>query len=162
MIERIHIDPKLEKCLATLRKGSRRACLAVDRVETIIEEVKRGKLPPEETCTFTRNGEGRIKGCRKYDLNAGYRLITLKQGEDLYLLFVGTHDDCTRWIENNREHLPVEMIAERCMTIERTESRKVPSEKPSRLPGREPDEDWIPPLSDRDLRMIFSGLVGGK
>lgn len=162
MIERIHLDSKLEKCLATLKRGSRRAGLAADRVETIIVEVKRGKLPPGEMCTFTRNGETRIKGCRKYDLGAGYRLVTLKQGDDLYLLFVGTHNECDRWIENNREHLPLEMITKRCRTVKRSVREKAPSAKASRLPDKEPDEDWIPLLTNRDLRIIFSGLVGGK
>jgi hypothetical protein len=120
MIERIHLDPKLEKILAVLRKCGRRERLVADRVEAIIAEVKRGQLPPEEVASFTRNGEGRIRGCRKYDLGAGYRLITLKQGEDLYLLFAGTHDECGRWVENNREHLPLKMITERCRTVERS------------------------------------------
>lgn len=87
MIERIHLDPKLEKCLEVLKKGSRRACLAADRAAGIIEELKRGEIPPGDFCAFTRHGEARIKGCRKYNLGAGYRLITLKQGDDLYLLF---------------------------------------------------------------------------
>jgi hypothetical protein len=162
MIERIHLDPKLKKNLAVLRKGGRRKSLVADRVGTIIDEVKRGRLPPEGVAAFTRNGEGRIRGCRKYDLGAGYRLITLKQGEDLYLLFVGTHGECDRWVENNRLHLPLEMIEERCRTI----NRSVPDETPSRQSDlqnhQEPEEDWIPPLSDRDLRVVFSGLLGNK
>lgn len=161
MIERMHLDPKLEKCLATLRKSSRRACLAANRVETIIMEVKRGKLPPEEMCAFTRNGEARIKGCRKYNLGAGYRLVTLKQGNDLYLLFVGTHDECSRWIENNREHLPLEMIAGRCRTVARSLPKQTVT-RPSTPPDTEPEEDWLSPLTDQDLRVVFSGLLGNK
>ena len=102
MIEQIHLDPKLEKKLAALRKGSRRESLVADRVAAIIAEAERGRLPSSKTCNFTRNGEDRIKGCRKVDLGGGYRLITLKQAKDLYLLFVGTHDECGRWVENNR------------------------------------------------------------
>lgn len=161
MIENIHLDPKLGKCLAALKKGSRRAGMAADRVETIIMELKRGKIPPGQVCAFTRNGEARIKGCRKYNLGAGYRLVTLKQGNDLYLLFAGTHDECARWIENNREHLPLEMIAGRSRTVRRPVCRKAPEARTSPPPESQPEEDWIPPLDDRDLRIIFSGLVGG-
>jgi hypothetical protein len=161
MIERIHLDPKLEKILAVMRKGGRREKLVTDRVEAIIAEVKRGQLPPEEVASFTRNGEGRIRGCRKYDLGAGYRLITLKQGEDLYLLFVGTHDECGRWVENNREHLPLEMITGRCRTVERARPKQAMT-RASAPPRMEPEEDWLPPVTDRDLRMIFRGLVGDK
>lgn len=160
MTGNIHLDPKLEKCLATLKKGSRRACLAADRVAAIIAELRRGKLPAGQVCAFTRNGEARIKGCRKYNLGAGYRLITLKKGKDLYLLFAGTHDDCTRWIENNREQLPLEMIAERCRTVRQSVREKTPAPETSRSPDVEPEEDWIPPLTDRDLRIIFCGLTG--
>jgi hypothetical protein len=163
MIENIHVDPKLAKCLSVLRRGSRRACLAADRTEAIIEELKRGETAPGDICTFTRNGEARIKGCRKYDLGAGYRLVILKQENDLYLLFVGTHDECSRWIENNRDHLLLEIIAERSDTI-RWPGQKKETSSSEDLPPQDmdPDEDWIPPLSDKDLRVIFSGLVEGN
>ncbi len=162
MIEHIHLDPKLEKKLAALRKGSRRESLVADRVEAIIAEAERGQLPSSNVWNFTRNGEGRIKGCRKVDLGGGYRLITLKQGKDLYLLFVGTHDECGRWVENNRVIFPLEMIAQRCRTVNRSLYDECPSEKPIQESEMEADEEWIPPLSDQDLRMVFSGLVGKK
>jgi hypothetical protein len=163
MIENIHVDPKLEKCLSVLRRGSRRACLAADRTEAIIEELKRGEKPPGNICTFTRNGEGRIKGCRKYDLGAGYRLVTLKQENNLYLLFAGTHDECSRWIENNRTNLALESITERCDTIKWAGQKKEKSSsRPSSPLDADPDEDWVAPLSDKDLRVVFSGLIEGN
>ena len=162
MIENIHLDPKLKKCLAAMRKGSRRACLAADRVETIIADLKRGDTPPGLVGSFTRNGEMRIRGCRKYDLGAGYRLVTLKQEGDIYLLFAGTHGACSRWIENNREHLPLEMIADRSRTIQWSGQRKQVTPSETSPPGQEPDEDWVSPLSDKELRTIFSGIVAGK
>lgn len=161
MIENIHLDPKLKKCLTAMRRGSRRACLAADRVETIIADLKRGDTPPGLAGTFTRNGETRIKGCRKYDLGAGYRLVTLKQEGDIYLLFAGTHDACSRWIENNREHLPIEMIADRSRSIRWSGPKKGAAPPGTLLAKREPEEDRVPPLSDRELRTIFSGLVKG-
>jgi len=162
MIERIHLDPKLEKHLAALRKSGRRESLIADRVETIIAEIECGRLPSSNICTFTRNGEDRIKGCRKYDLGGGYRLITLKEGKDLYLLFVGTHDECGRWVENNRLHFPLEMIAERCRTVRRSVNSQPGSPTPFSKDRLEPDEDWLPPLSDQDLRVVFKGLVESK
>jgi hypothetical protein len=162
MIQRIHLDPKLEKILAVLRKGDSRRNRVADRVEAIIAEAKQGQLPPEEVAAFTRNGEARIRGARKYDLGAGYRLVTIKQGDDLYLLFVGTHDECDRWVDNNRVGLPLELIADRCRTISRSVSDE-PSPVVSCLQNRpEPEEDWIPTLSDQDLRVVFSGLLGSK
>jgi hypothetical protein len=161
MIDTIHLDPKLEKCLAALRKGCRRDNLAAERVESIVAELKQGKTPPGQVCAFTRSGEARIRGCRKYNLGAGYRLVTLKQGNDLYLLFAGTHDECARWIENNRDRLPLETIAERSRTVRRDARKPAIVTENSPPPEAESDEDWIPALDDRDLRVIFSGLVGG-
>jgi hypothetical protein len=160
MIENIRVDPKLDKCLTAMRKGSRRACLAADRVDAIVADLKRGGTPPGDLCTFTRNGEGRIKGCRKFDLGAGYRLVTLKQGNDLYLLYAGTHDECGRWIENNRNHLPLKMIADRSESIRWSGGKIIPPPAPSSPSETEPEEDWIAPLSDHDLRLVFCGLVG--
>ncbi|GAB6905795.1 conserved hypothetical protein [Desulfosarcina cetonica] len=162
MIDKIHLDPKLQKCLTTLKKGSARASLAADRVETIIDALKTGGTLPGQVCAFTRNGEARIKGCRKFDLGAGYRLVTLKQDNDLYLLFAGTHDECARWIENNRDHLPLEMIAERSRTVRRSTRHAQATEPAPRRRDAEPEEDWLPPLDDRDLRIVFSGLVEGN
>lgn len=163
MIKKIHLDPKLEKCLASLKKGSRRACLAADRIETIIAELKGGQTPPGALCAYTRNGEARIKGCLKFNLGAGYRLVTLKRDRDLYLLFAGTHDDCARWIENNRDQLDLETIAERSRMV-----RRAPVQATADLPAADAplddaaDEEWRPPVDDRNLRLIFSGLVNGR
>lgn len=104
----------------------------------------------------------RVGRCRKYNLGAGYRLVTLKQGSDLYLLFAGTHDECARWIENNREHLPLEMITERSRTVQRPVGRKPATAETSPSPDIEPEEDWISSLDDQELRVIFSGLIGGN
>ena len=84
--------------------------------------------------------------CRARDLDAGQE---------------GRHKICARE-QVRRLHLPLEMIEERCRTI----NRSVPDETPSRQSDlqnhQEPEEDWIPPLSDQDLRVVFSGLLGNK
>ncbi len=118
-------------------------------------------MPTHEICSFTKNGEARIKGCRKYDLGAGYRLVTLKRGNDLYLLYAGTHDECGRWVENNREQLALEMIGQRSTTIRRTTAKCASKTSCRGLPDQEQEEeeDWIPPLDDQDLRIIFKGLI---
>ncbi|HSO18507.1 MAG TPA: hypothetical protein VLT88_03555 [Desulfosarcina sp.] len=129
---------------------------------TFSGRLERGIVSTGNICTFTKNGDARIKGCRKFDLGAGYGLVSVKQGNDLYLLFVRTHDECSRWIENNRQRLPLEIITGRCRTTARM--RHGEPADPEAPPTRETDagDDWMPPLSDQDLRIIFSGLVGGS
>jgi len=53
----------------------------------------------------TRHGELRLNHCRKYDLACGFRLIALKRDSRLIFVCIGSHDDCQRWIENNRDNL---------------------------------------------------------
>lgn len=62
---------------------------------------------PEQYGRLTRNGEPRIKNCFKYDLAGGHRLITVQVRDTAFLLFVGTHAEADRWLENNRGLEPV-------------------------------------------------------
>lgn len=67
------------------------SCLANDR-----DDKARKKF------SFTWNGEYRIKNCKKIDLVGAYRLVLIKKDNCLVLLYVGSHDDCFRWLERNK------------------------------------------------------------
>ncbi|MDL2268508.1 hypothetical protein LJC71_00995 [Desulfosarcina sp. OttesenSCG-928-A07] len=162
MIDAIHLDPRLEKCLEALRKGGRRACLAADRVEAIAAALETEDTRFDQICAFTRYGEARIKGCRKFDLGAGYRLVTLKKDNDLFLLFAGTHDECTRWIENNRDRLFPETLISRSRTIQRNIRKMDMCPKDQAEADHAAEEDGLLQLTETDLRLIFSALVQGK
>jgi hypothetical protein len=54
------------------------------------------------------------------------------------------------------------LIAERCRTISRSVSDETSSVQFCLQDHQEQEEDWIPPLSDQDLRVVFSGLLGNK
>ncbi len=77
MINKIFIDPKLYKRLARLKRASKKALLAAKSAEEIIEEIQRGAVPLMEIGSLTRRRELRLPGCFKFNLGAGYRLITL-------------------------------------------------------------------------------------
>ena len=49
----------------------------------------------------TNHGESRIKSCIKYDLGAGFRLVTVNTEKMIWLLFVGNHDAADKWLDNN-------------------------------------------------------------
>lgn len=159
MIQHVHLDPKISKNLELLRRSGKKAALAAAKAEEILQRMQQGSLVPDRIGTITKHGELRIKGVMKYDLGSGYRLVTFKHGHRLFLLHVGTHDDCHRWIENNRE-LTVDQIRERCSEL--------PIHRPEGLQARIteiaiPEEDDFDPLStatERDLRQVFCGLVG--
>lgn len=161
MITTLYLDAKLEKQLSALRRSSKKGALAADEVQDIINRIKAGQHALMETGCQTKHGELRIKGCIKFDLGSGYRLVTVKQGRKLYVLYVGSHDDCHRWIQNNRDL----SVAE----IQRRSRRIIVSQ--SNLPEDgggiyepmtdEPDAagDDLESLDDRQLRILFNGLI---
>ncbi|HXY53533.1 MAG TPA: hypothetical protein VEM40_02550 [Nitrospirota bacterium] len=98
----LYRDPLFERGLEDLRKKGGEAAGAAKKVDEFVcaltqSEGRNGR----EKFRFTRNGEYRIRNCRKVDLGSGYRLVCIKKGPHLSLLYVGTHDDCFRWIERN-------------------------------------------------------------
>ncbi len=159
MLRCIYLDPEIKKCLDHLRRSGKKAVLALAKVEKIIDRLQSGGRIPNRVGTMTRHGELRIKGVIKYDLGGGYRLITFKQGRRLFLLFAGTHDDCHRWIENNRD-LTIDQIMARCTILPVHEKGKKTNrtQEAQRAP-EEADHDPLGHVADGDLRQIFHGLV---
>jgi hypothetical protein len=103
----IHREAKLKKCLSLLRKSGGAGYSAARRAEEIIQSLAaKGEVSPEDH-KLTKHGELRIDKCVKFDLGCGYRLIGVKKEGQLILSFAGNHDDCDRWIENNRKFDPV-------------------------------------------------------
>jgi hypothetical protein len=160
MIGELYLDTKVLKQLEGLRRSGKKAALAADRAETIIAGLKtRGRMP-DTAATPTRYGELRIKGVRKYDLGSGYRLITFRQGQRLYLLFAGSHDNCDRWLENNRE-LPLDLIEARCRRYRIQVGAKAAGTSTRwKSPPQEENDDPQIAIDDSDLRRIFCGLTG--
>ncbi len=165
MMQHIHLDPKFQKRLGALRKAGKKAGIAAQKVDDIIARLAlQGFVLPEEVGTVTKYGEARLKNCIKYDLGNGYRLITLKNAGELFVLYVGTHDECHRWVENNRE-LRLDQVRPRCDSIPITSPVYKATEKASSEDETDAVDDLverIENLSDRDLRMIFCGLVGAE
>jgi len=159
MLKCIHLDPRVEKRLELLRRSGKKAALAADKVAEIIEQLRNDGVIPDRVGTVTKHGELRIKGVMKYDLGSGYRLITYKQGHRFFLLYVGSHDDCHRWIENNRE-LTVVQIEERCTVLAIHGANAVVDTVQLESVGDEEACDPFTPISERDLRRVFCGLVG--
>jgi len=160
MISHVHLDPKINKGLELLRRSGKKATLAAAKAEEIIVRLQHGRIIPDRVGTITKHGELRIKGVMKYDLGSGYRLITFKNGQRLFLLYVGSHDDCHRWIENNRE-LTVDQIRDRCNELPagtKQAHRTRPAEET--VPEKSDDFDPLSNATERDLRQVFCGLVG--
>ena len=157
-MKRVYLDHRLEKQMDLLRRSGKKAAIAVQKAEEIVTHMSYTQVIPNQVGTVTKHGELRIKGVMKYDLGSGYRLITYKHSNCFFLLYVGSHDDCHRWIENNRE-LTVEQIKERCtlLTTFRREKEICQNEDQNIL--EEEEFDPLVGVSEEDLRQVFCGLV---
>jgi len=93
-------DLGFSKALKNLRIRGGGHQRAHDEACRLIESLRHGN---SESNKITHNGESRIKGCIKYDLGSGaHRLVTVHSNHFIYLLFVGSHDDVDRWLNNKR------------------------------------------------------------
>lgn len=159
MIKHVHLDPRISKGMEMLRRSGKKAALAASKAEEIIFRLQHERVIPDRVGTMTKHGELRIKGVMKYDLGSGYRLITYKNGQRLFLLYVGSHDDCHRWIENNRE-LTIDQIRDRCSELPAGIPQPQNHSLAEAINFEEDDFDPLAEASERDLRQVFRGLVG--
>ena len=159
-IKHLYLDTRVLKQIEVLKRSCKKAALAAACAEKLIAGLEVHGRVPDCAASRTKHGELRIKGVRKYDLGSGYRLITFKQGQRLFLLFAGSHDNCDRWLENNRE-LPLAQIEARCrhrvVMTQPHGAKKIATPQPP--PQQKDRYDPLAAISENDLRRIFSGLA---
>lgn len=158
MIRFVHRDPKFDKQLNALRKAGKKAVRAAKEADAIIDMLARGETVSRVGVT-TRYGEFRIRNCVKYDLGSGYRLITVRQDAHLFLLYIGTHDECDRWLENNKSWEPLFVKSRnKIFSVQRDsfdwKLRLLPE------PENDDNEEFFDDIDEKYLRVIFRGLCG--
>ena len=159
MVVFIHRRQKFNRRLDALKRGGKKSFLAAERAKEVMKKLlEEDPLFLKETDDLTKHGELRIDKCRKYDLGAGYRLICVKQGEDLIVCHVGTHDDCNRWIENNRRFKPE--LSETMQEVFLSEEEEPGNQPPAHEFEEEMDYDemLMKKIDDKMLRKIFCAL----
>jgi hypothetical protein len=161
----LYRDPLFDRTLAELRSHGGYAAVAADKAEEFIG-ILTGKNPAEGRARFrfTRKGEYRIKNCRKVDLGCGYRIVCIQKDQRLVLLYLGTHDDCFRWIERHRTaEYDLDSVSESAWIeiggahpVERTSCGLICEE--DRF-AEEYEASVMGQLDDAALRKVFSGLI---
>ena len=159
MVRYVQLDKRLVKQLKRLHKARGNARLAAEHAENIIQQWLSGEVKsPRQLTRCTRYGEARIKNCLKYDLVHAYRLLAVKDGDQLLFLYVGPHDECDQWINHNIGWEPG-------MEERGNETRYVLAdrltmmlEEPEAEADDADDDHLLQPIDEKDLRIIFAGL----
>lgn len=137
--------------------------MAVAHVHSIIDQlIENGYRSTRQMGRLTRHGEARIKDCFKFDLVEGYRMLGIMRGREITLLFVGSHDDCDRWIKNNYDRVPP-ADRQRTLIMEiKEDERPIPPRSFEEIkPEPDYDEQVLKSLTEGQLRKIFCGICGG-
>jgi hypothetical protein len=160
----VAISAKVAYRIESLKKSGKAGNVLAQKATRIIENLISGDMRHfmNAVGSYTKYGEKRIKNCRKYDMGCGYRLITVQRGLKIFIPFMGTHDECQRWLENN-SRLKEVVVGSR--TLFRFCHKSQPPENltnpDSADLGKGSEDEVLLELSDKDLRHVFSGLVEG-
>ena len=163
MLNFIHIDKRLKQALDKPPR-EKTSCLAnaSKKAEKIITALIHG-ANPVMAGTLTKAGDNRIKNCLKYDLGKGFRLVCIKQNRQMFLLYMGSHDNCDKWVYKNRNikmckiYSKVETHPVKCS---KSRQKKHENRKEKEAPGI-CFEDFPPEesITQSELRSVFHGLT---
>ncbi len=157
----IHQTRAFKKQFQSMYRGGKKERTIIERAEAIIRRLQTDPLDEKASCKRTYNGELRLRNCRKYNLSCGFRLIGLKRDNRLIFTCIGSHDDCQKWIENNRdfqdeiESQPIPLF--QCGSEEEQAGKAI---QRNLTVDDEYEEQLMHRLDDHVLREVFSGLCG--
>lgn len=161
----VYRDKRFNRSLIALKEAGGKAALAAERAEEIITGLISLQVPEfDPAVRMTRHGELRVKNCRKYNLGSGYRLIGISDGANLVMLYIGSHDDCDRWLENNRGFsLRIDAENSEITFFASTAGENAGNAISIPEPQTELDYDDLlyEKIDEKILRNVFKGLCGG-
>jgi hypothetical protein len=156
----IHRTASFNRKLEMLRRSGGTGSMAAEKADEIMRGVALGKNNViRRQFRFTRNGEYRIRNCMKYDLGCGYRLVCIrKKSHDLFI-YIGSHDDCCRWIDRNKGRLSRAVNA---AITARAVCNSSTADFKEALKEDEYEARLMSRIDDKILRIVFSGLVNNS
>ncbi len=158
----IHREKRFDKAIELLRFQGKKARVAAKRAEEVIAKITlKGWTDLKHVAKLADHGEHRIDGCIKYNIGGGFRLICFKRGDHLYFSFVGTHDDCHRWLNQskNRPGLVGKREAITSAVKKKNQGNTIIQE--AREEEWDYDDRVMEQINDQILRKVFCGLVRG-
>ena len=153
----IHQTRAFRKQFQAMHKAGKKERTIAERAERIIHRLQTDPLDEKASCRRTHNGELRLRDCRKYNLSCGFRLVGLKRDDRLIFTCIGSHDDCQRWIENNRDFQD-EIESQPIPPIQLGSSAEDCAEEEELIKEDEYEEQLMEQIDDCMLREVFAGL----
>ncbi|WP_158860361.1 UvrD-helicase domain-containing protein [Lunatibacter salilacus] len=96
------IDKSITHQIQALMRRGGQFQKAAEKIKQLVFDINSGDPSPFRSVSMTNHGESRIKNCIKYDLQGYARLITIQSNGECILKFLGTHEECDKWLNNNR------------------------------------------------------------
>lgn len=158
----VYISARVQSRIESLKKSGKTGNALARKATRIIKKLLLGSdlYQLDSIGNFTKYGEKRIRNCHKYDMGGGFRLITIQRGSKLFIQFLGTHDECQRWLQKNSQLKEVPTGNGTFIRIPQKDHFVTHPENEDSEDILQNDEDEITSeLSDRDLRRIFCGLI---
>ncbi|MDR3089535.1 MAG: hypothetical protein LBU39_06935 [Desulfobulbaceae bacterium] len=157
MISYLLISSEFDSRLRRLRGAGKKAALAAEQADAVLELLVDGRFDADFLVgKRTKYGEQRLAHCMKYDLGCGYRLITVRVGDRLYIPFIGGHDDCDLWLERHRGKSFTPQRQQYRAVAARTDTPRERVATPSEVFFD--DDEPLEAISDADALAVFAGL----
>ncbi len=159
----LFVSSKVKSRIAALEKTGKSGKALAQKAIGIIDSLASGDVRNHMDAVenYTKYGEKRIKNCRKYDLGCGYRLIMLQRGKTVFIPFLGSHDECQRWLENNSRMKAFHAGKGKTIHIEDRKSSSTNLRDVDNIDMDVDGDGLLQDLTDKDLRSVFNGLVEG-
>jgi hypothetical protein len=161
MIKHIHVHQRVERTIEQMSILNNAPMIAALRARNIIQTLVDG-IMPARTILMSGKKDARIKKRFKFDLGKGYRLITIREKESMYILFIGTHEQCDRWLDDNRKkkiHMrPIPLVSYTVKPVNNGTAAIYDSAQYSENNMEFTGDDFIH-ISQIELREVFCGLV---
>jgi hypothetical protein len=167
-INQIYRDPLFVRTLEEVRSQGGYGAVAAAKADEFLAVVLSGRGDGgRERFRFTRKGEYRIRNCRKVDLGCGYRIVCIQKDQRIVLLYIGTHDDCFRWIERHRtaEYDLDDVLEDAWVTVP---AGRPAGPQPQGPKGSEEhiadeyEEALMSRIDDSVLRRVFAGIIEAR
>ena len=157
MPTRVHVSFKVERQLAAFEQQGKPLSIAAIRSRRIIDAMIKRKSVTSAGL-LKRKTDRRVKNSFKFDLGSGFRLICIREGTNIYVLFVGDHDSADNWLDNypRKKLLKTDIkshshiVNKQCAMM--SETRSVTTDAL--------DPPCFTKITQETLRRVFKGLVG--